>query len=156
MASFSVTITTNTAPAIVVALSGSTTYAMFKNSLGSYVYKVFKTYTYSQNLQQIQGNYRYLKYDSSGNSNLQTVLSTLDPYQTASSLFIDVFEKNLILDGRDYVRFNMLPNTQLQIKLYCIRISTQDDLDKYDRNNFRQVEFEQDIVGYFEQYRDFL
>lgn len=156
MASFSVTITNNTTPAISVNLSGTTTYQQFKNSLGAYVYDVKQTYTYSPTLEQLQGNFRYLKYDSDGNTNVQTILSVIDPYQASTSLYIDTREKKFILDGRDYVRFNMLPNSQLQIKLFCIRISVQDDLDELNRNNFRELEFDSDIVGYFEQYQDFL
>lgn len=156
MATFSVTITNNTTPAISVNLSGSTTYQQFKNSLGGYVYDVKQAYTYSPTLQQLQGNFRYLKYDSDGNTNVQTILSVIDPYQRFTSLYIDTREKKFVLDGRDYVRFNMLPNSQLQIKLFCIRISVQDGLDETSRNNFRQLEFNSDIVGYFEEYQDFL
>jgi hypothetical protein len=156
MATFNVTITQNATPAIVVGLSNNTTYGQFKNSLGDYVYKVFQTYLYSTNLQQIQGSYRYLKYDSSGNSNTQTILSALDPYQTISSLYTDISKKDVVLDGRDYIRFNMLPSTTLTLKLYCVRISTQDGLDKLHNNNFRQFEIQEGFVGYFDQYREFL
>jgi len=154
--SFNVTINTNVTPAVQINVQGGTTYGQFKNSLGDFDYKVDTTYLVTDNLQQIQGNFRYLKYDVNGNQNLQTILSTIDPYQTFNSLFIDTSDKSLVLDGRDYVRFNLLPNTNLQIKLYADRVSNQDQMNLISPNNFKVLENAQLIPNFFEQYRDFL
>lgn len=156
MPSFNVTINTNVTPAVQINVQGGTTYGQFKNSLGDFDYKVDTTYLVTDNLQQIQGNFRYLKYDVNGNQNLQTILSTIDPYQTFNSLFIDTSDKSLVLDGRDYVRFNLLPNTNLQIKLYADRVSNQDQMNLISPNNFKVLENAQLIPNFFEQYRDFL
>lgn len=156
MPSFNVTINTNVTPAVQINVQGGTTYGQFKNSLGDFDYKVDTTYLVTDNLQQIQGNFRYLKYDVNGNQNLQTILSTIDPYQTFNSLFIDTSDKSLVLDGRDYVRFNLLPNTNLQIKLYADRVSNQDQMNLISPNNFKVLENVQAIPNFFEQYRDFL
>ena len=153
---FSVTINTNVPPAIQINVQGGSTYGQLKNSLGNFDYKVKTTYVVTDNLLQIQGNFRYLKYDVNGTQNLQTVLSTIDPYQSFNSLFIDTNDKNLILDGRDYVRFNMLPNTNLLMRLYCDRVSNQDKMDKTSKNNFKELEFLEGIPNFFEQYRDFI
>lgn len=156
MPSFNVNITPNTTPAVQINVQGGTTYGQFKNSLGDFDYKVSQTYVYTDNLPQIQGNFRYLKYDVNGNQNLQTILSTIDPYQTIKSLFIDTSDKNLILDGRDYVRFNLLPNTLLQIKFYADRVSNQDKMNIISQNNFKVLENLQGTPNFFDQYRDFL
>lgn len=156
MATFGVTITQNTTPAISVTLSNGGTYQQFKNSLGDFVYWVAKTYVYSTLLRQIQGSFAYSKYDSSGNQNLQTILSTISPYQFQNSLYIDTTEKNLIIDGRDYVRFKMQPNANLQIKLYCERISVGDDLDRMGINNFKALEKSSGDINFFEEYVDIL
>jgi hypothetical protein len=87
--SFNVNINTNTTPAVQINVQGGTTYGQFKNSLGNFDYRVDTTYVVTDNLPQIQGNFRYLKYDVNGNQNLQTILSVIDPYQTFNSLFID-------------------------------------------------------------------
>jgi hypothetical protein len=154
VATFGVTITTNTTPAISVTLSNTTTYQQFKNSLGAFTYDVDYTYVYSNLLQQIQGGFNYSKYDSGGNQNLQTVLSTIDPYQTQNSLYIDTTKKNLILDGRDYVRFNMYPNATLQVKLFCRRIANVDGLDYLGINNFKSFERQSGKINFFEDYVD--
>ena len=153
---FSVTINTNVPPAISINVQGGTTYGQFKNSLGNFDYQVQNTYLVTDNLQQIQGNFRYLKYDVNGNQKLQTVLSAIDPYQYFNSLFIDTSDKNLILDGRDYVRFNMLPNTNLLLRIYCDRVSNQDLMNEISKNNFKQLEFLQGTPNFFDQYRDFI
>jgi hypothetical protein len=156
MASFGVTVTANTTPAIGITISGNTTYTQLKNSLGQFVYNVFTVYLFSTLLNQIKGLFNYSKYDSSGNQNLQSILSVISPYQYQPSIYVDTSQKNLILDGRDFVRFNMLPNSNLQIKLYCDRIATTDSLDSKGINNFVAVERNMNDTDYFDQYVDIL
>lgn len=156
MASFGVTVTTNTTPAISITISGTTTYTQLKNSLGQFVYNIFFVYLFSSILNQIKGLFNYSKYDSSGNQNLQSILSVISPYQYQPSIYIDTSKKNLILDGRDYVRFNMLPNSNLSIKLYCDRFATTDILDLQTVNNFVEVQNNMNDTNYFDEYVDIL
>jgi hypothetical protein len=156
MATFTVSVTTNTTPAITVTLTGNTTYAQFKNSLGQFVYNIYVVYLLSPILNQIKGLFNYSKYDSSGNQNLQSILSVISPYQFQPSIFIDTTEKNLVIDGRDYVRFNMLPNSNLQLKIFCQRKATTDILDFRGTNNFTSIEKRMDETNFFEQYVDIL
>ena len=118
MATFGVTITTNTTPAISTTLLGSTTYTQFKQSLGQYVYYVLRTYLYSSNATQIQNVFTYTKYDSNGNQNLQSIISAISPYQLESSIYLELQDKNLIIDGRDSVKFKMLPNFLLIFQIF--------------------------------------
>lgn len=156
MATFSPTITTNTTPAIINVLTGNTTYTQFKNSLGQYVYEVNKVYLNTDTLVQIQGSFLYSKYDSDGKQNLQSILSTIDPYQSQNSIYIETKDKNLVIDGRDFVRFKMQPNTNLQIKLYSERISNADTLDANGINNFKAYENASAKYNFFDQYKDIL
>lgn len=167
MASFSVNITTNTTPAVVNTLSGTTTYGQFKASLGTFVYYISKIYLYSPNLQQIQGNFRYTKYDANGRQNTETVISAIDPNQSFNSLYIEASDKSLTLNGQDFVRFALLPNTSLSIKIYCtqLQVGNVDALLLNNPNltggstlkdNFKALEFAQGIANYFDQYKEFL
>ena len=156
MSIYSVNIQTNTTPAITTDMSGNTTYTQFKNSLGQYVYKVLRTYLYSTNPSQIQNVFLYMKYDSNGNQNFQNIISAISPYQLESSIYLELQDKNLIIDGRDSVKFKMLPNTSLQIKLYVKRISSGDELDDMGVNQF--IEISDLIIDYdfFDDYKDML
>ena len=156
MATFSPTITNNTTPAISNKMTGNTTYAQFKNSLGQYCYLVDQAYLFTDTLIQIQGNFTYSKYDSSGSQNLQSIISAIDPFQSQNSIYLDTSEKNLVIDGRDYVRFKMQPNATLQVKLYCKRVSNADTLDLNGMNNFKALEFDTDKYNFFDQYQDIL
>lgn len=154
MATFTVSITTNTTPAVSVTVTGNTTYAQFKNSLGQFVYNISVVYLLSTILNQIKGLFNYSKYDSSGNQNLQSILSVISPYQKQSSIFIDTTEKNLKIDGRDFVRFNMLPNSNLQLKIFCERKATTDML--VSKDNFTAIEKRMDETDFFKEYNDFI
>ena len=156
MASFSVNIVSNTTPAISVTLSGTVTYQQFQNSLGDFVYEIDEAYLYSTNQRQIQSSFLYSKYDSNGDQNLQTVISAISPYQYQNSIYIDTREKNLILDGRDYIDFTMQPNTSLQIKLFCRRVAVVDPLDRDGINNFKDLENSEGASNFFEQYYEIL
>lgn len=156
MASFSVTITSNIAPAISITLSGNTTYSQLKNSLGNFVYNVNQIYAYSTNIRQISNLFRYSKYDSSGNQTLQSVITAISPYQYQPSIYVDTSNKNLIIDGRDYVRFSMLPNCSLTFKLYADRVSNQDSLNETDINNFKQLEIQGVGINFFKEYIDYV
>lgn len=156
MASFSVTITTNTTPAITTTLGGTSTYQQFKNSLGNNVYHVDEAYLFSTLLKQIQGGFTYSKYDSDGNQSLQSIISAISPYQYQNSIFLDLMKKNLIIDGRDYTRFRMYPNASLLIRLFCERVSNGDTLDLVGENNFKAYEYASEKYDFFDQYVDLL
>lgn len=97
-----------------------------------------------------------MKYDSNGNQNFQNIISAISPYQLESSIYLELQDKNLIIDGRDSVKFKMLPNTSLQIKLYVKRISSGDELDDMGVNQF--IEISDLIIDYdfFDDYKDML
>jgi hypothetical protein len=153
--SLPVNIGVNVTPAVIVVPSGNnTTYQQFKQSLGNLVYYVSQYYVQSQNQSQIKGSFLYSKYDSSGNQNLQSIQSNIDPYQTQDALYVDTSEKNLIFDGRDFVRFNLLPNTIVQISLYSNRISNQFGLNANGESNFEALVDEGVRFDFLNKYKD--
>ena len=156
MPSFTVTINTNVPPAVSVTMSGTVTYAQFKNSLGQFVYEVNKMYIFSNTQSQISQIYNYSKYDSDGNQNLQSVIPAVDPFQAQSSLNIDLGEKNIVIDGRDYVDTVLLPNSSLQMKLYVDKISSSDKLNKDSLSNFAKLESAEGDYGFFENYTNYV
>ena len=156
MPSFTVTINTNVPPAVSVTMTGNITYGQFKNSLGQFVYKVNKLYIFSPNQSQISQIYNYSKYDSDGNQNLQSVIPAVDPFQNQSSLFIELGERNIVIDGRDYVDTVLLPNSTLQMKFYVDKISSSDKLDKDSLSNFDKLENAEGDNGFFENYTNYV
>jgi hypothetical protein len=156
VAVFNVTITTNTTPAVALTMTGNTTYQQFKNSLGQFVYNVKTAYIYSINQTQVQGIFNYTLYDVNGNKKTETIVSQFDPYQYIPSLFIDTKNRSIILNGSDYIRFNLLPNTNLTVKIFAERLDNQKGLDKYSPNNFKKYENVSGNINFFEQYKDFI
>jgi hypothetical protein len=137
-------------------MTGNVTYGQFKNSLGQFVYEVNKLYIFSPNQSQISQIYNYSKYDSDGNQNLQSVIPAVDPFQNQSSLFIELGERNIVIDGRDYVDTVLLPNSSLQMKLYVDKISSSDKLNKDSLSNFDKLENAEGDYGFFENYKNYV
>jgi len=137
-------------------MSGNTTYHQFKNSLGNFVYMINVLYLYTINQTQLASIISYSKYDSSGNQNLKSVIPTISPYQYQSSLYIDLTKKNILIDGRDYVRFNVLPNAIILLKVYVDRIAVSDPLDMIEMDNFKKLEFANGQFNFFEKYTKYI
>lgn len=156
MPTFSVTVTTTVLPAVSVQLSGNITYEQFRNSLGQFVYNVIKAYLYSSNEKQIQGVFKYMSYDSNGSQLFTNVVSAVDPYQTANSIYLDLRNRSIIINGQDAVNYNMQPNSQLSLKLYVDRVANQDGLDELHSNNFNQLGNSLNDSDFFDDYKDML
>jgi hypothetical protein len=153
--SLPVNVATNVTPAVIVNPSGNdTTYEQFKQSLGNFVYYVSQFYIESNNPSQIRGSFLYSNYDSNGNQNLQSIQNNIDPYQDQSALYVDTKEKNFIFDGRDFVRFNLLPNTTVQLSLYSNRVSNQFGLNASGENNFEALADMGARFDFFNKYKD--
>ena len=135
-------------------MTGNVTYGQFKNSLGDFNYNINKIYLNSTNLSQISGVFKFMKYDSDGNQNFQTVISALDPYQRQNSLIIETEKKGLIINGRDSASFNMQPNTQLILKLYVSEVTNQDELKGED--SFTIFDNLSNDGNFFKDYKDYI
>ena len=156
MPSFTVTINTNVPPAVSVNMSGTVTYGQFKNSLGQFVYEVNELYLFTPTQGQISQLYKYSKYDTNGNQNTQSVVPAISPYQLETSLFLNLKDRNIIIDGRDYVDTILLPNSSLQMKLYVDKKSSSDILNAINPSNFDKLENAEGDYGFFENYKNYV
>jgi hypothetical protein len=154
MATFQPTVIVDTPPALTVVPSGTSTYQQFKNSLGNDTYLVKRIYFNSDNASQIRGGFTYSHYDSAGQQKVETVTTTLDPYQAQSALYIDVSDKNIILDGRNYIRFPLLANTTVNLKLLAEKITGQFQLGSL--NNFQELERDSSRMSFLQDYKDYI
>ena len=151
MPSFTPTIITNTTPAVSVT-SGNITYDEIKRSLGDYVYLVKRVYLFSDNINQIAGIVQYQIYDVNGAQTKQSLTPTIDPYQTQNSLFYNVNDKNVVLNGQSNFKFNLLPNVYLKLEFFAYRIAKKDALDFITPNNFKTLEGAMGNYTFFEDW----
>lgn len=156
MAVFSPTVIVNTStPPLVVTVADpgvpGVTYEQLKNSLGQYVYLVQGFYVYSSTFNQLIGAINYSRYDSDGNQDLTNIITTVDPYQDANSIVVDLerFPTDVIFNGNSSVNFTVLGNATLQLKLYCRRIE-----NSFGRHldNFKDIEFADYKPDFFDNY----
>lgn len=156
MAVFSPTILVNTSsPPLVVTIADpgvpGVTYDQVKNSLGQYVYLVQGFYVYSNTLNQLIGAINYNRYESDGNQDITNIITTVDPYQDANSIVVDLekFCTDVVFNGNSSVSFTVLGNATLQLKLYCRRIE-----NSFGRhlNNFKDIEFMDFKPDFFDNY----
>ena len=146
----------NAPPALAVTLTGDSNYQQLKNSLGLDIYHVKRIYLITDNNEQIRGGFTYSRYDSTGKQVLETVTTTLDPFQAQPSLYVDVSDKGVILDGRNYIRFPLLANTNVSVKLLAEKISSQEALNRINPNNFQKLEQVSSRMSFLKDYKDYV
>jgi len=152
MPSFSATIINNTTPA-VVATGTNVTYDEIKRSLGDYVYFVNKVYLNSNNLNQIKGVVRFQHYEVNGNQRVESLTPNVDPYQTQKSLFYEIKDFDVVLDGQSNFKFKLEPLTTLKIEFYTNRLAKKDALDALYPDNFKTLESAMGRFGFFEDWQ---
>ena len=145
---------TITTPPTVVTMSGIT-YSEFINSLGTFQYGVLKVYAYSSNIDQLTLPINYNQYDANGARRINFVNPEVDPYQKQNSLYKDVSEAGIILNGQSNVQINLLPNTTLKLQLFCDRVKITDQMDSKVPSNFDTLESGEVVVDpFFDGYKD--
>lgn len=153
MATFSPTINVNVDPAISVTLT-NLTYSELLNSLGNNVYYVNKFYFASTQQAQISQVMNYDIYDVNGNRSIQSLVPTISPYQFRNTLFYDVAEKQLKINGQSGFSFYMLPLAQMKITLYTIAISVDDDMDLLHPSNFETLQAQFGRSNLFQDFKN--
>lgn len=148
---FNVQIINHTVPAISVivadkgnGVSNGVTYAELKQSLGQQSYDVGCLYIYSDNQNQLSGVINYNIFDANGEAKVTNVVTTIDPYQFAGSILVNLKDKvniPIILNGNSSVSTTVLPETFVQVKFLADRINNKLGLIN---SNFAQM---QDITG---------
>ena len=152
MPTISPTIINNTTPAVTI-VGGNISYDEIRRSLGDYVYYVKRVYMFSTNIKQINGVVSYQIYDVNGKQSIQSLTPTVDPYQTQNSLFYDIDEKDVILNGQSSFAFNLLPNVTLKLEFLANRLAKKDALDLITPSNFKTLESAMGIYTFFEDWQ---
>jgi len=102
------------------------TYPQIKQSLGNDIYNVDAFYIYSPNVNQLQGQIQYVRFDASGNQVVKSLITTVDPYNFGVSIVQKVDQNStlFILHGNSNFSTTVLPSTGLQVKFFSRRVST--------------------------------
>lgn len=152
MPTISPTIINNTTPAVTI-VGGNISYDEIRRSLGDYVYYVKRVYMFSTNIKQINGVVSYQIYDVNGKQSIQSLTPTVDPYQAQNSLFYDIDEKDVILNGQSSFAFNLLPNVTLKLEFLANRLAKKDALDLITPSNFKTLESAMGNYTFFEDWQ---
>lgn len=110
----------------------STPYYMIQNSMGSFIYGLKEIYLKANQNSQILQSYKFNRYDVNGKLESFYEIPTIDPYQYQSSLIAKLSRKNVFLDGRTNLNFQLLPNETLFIILYTNQIANRDFVPNTD------------------------
>jgi hypothetical protein len=130
-----------------------TSYPLIQESMGSYQYGINEIYLQSNTTQQLFQPISFRSYDANGTiSNVVDVI-TVNPYQKQNSLFIKPVNKNLILDGRTSISFNLLANEDANIIFYTTEQSNAYALKepKFFDDYFFQQNEDDFFNGFIEQ-----
>jgi len=125
---FSAVIVNHSTPAVSVQVADSSgvTYNQIKQSLGSQVYDVKGLYLYSPNTSQLIGTIKYQRYDSTGNQDITSIATIINPYQNIGSLLVDlskVVNVPIVLNGNSSLSTTIYPQTYVQVKFLSSRIT---------------------------------
>jgi hypothetical protein len=151
---FPVQVINNIVPAITVEVADSgvpaVTYQQVKQSLGRQVYEITNLYLYSENINQLLGVIQYQIFDSNGDQNYSSIVTTIDPYEgNAVAIDIDLTDylQSFILNGNSSFSTIILPETYVQVKFYANRITNA--LGGGGLENFRQIEIDANKPDFF-------
>ena len=152
---FSPTITITTPP-VTVSMTGIT-YAEFIQSLGTFQYRVLQFYAYSDDINQLLQPINYNEYQATGNRRIVFVNPEIDPFQSQKSLYKDVKDAGIVLNGQSNVSVNLLANVLIKLQLFCDRVRITDMMDSKVPDNFKSL-IEGEVVqdAFFGDYKDLL
>lgn len=123
----------NTTPPIEVTGVSGISYQSILNSLGNWNYLVNQIYIAAKSMSQIFQNLSFYKYDSTGNTDNQEVISDPDPYQKVPSIYLDTKGRNIVLDGRSSITMNILANESMTFVLDCDEVDVRSQLECYSK-----------------------
>lgn len=117
----------------------SVSYAQIKRSLGNQVYNIEGFYLQATDIRQLIGTIQYNRFDATGNQEFKTIPTTVDPYQSANSILMDLKSYNafFILNGNSSISTTILPLTTVDVTLYCKRITNSFGMNL---NTFKMME----------------
>lgn len=151
MATFPV-IFSNTAPASITITGANTSYTLFKNSLGSFVYILEKIFLSASNVTQINQVMLYSKYDSNGDRRYTNLTPILSPFQQVGAFELETKGDEIVLDGLSRLNFIMEAGVSLTMQLIAKRIAVPDYLNHNTPTNYQQVETAMGLANLFDNY----
>jgi hypothetical protein len=101
-----------------ISSTNSTPYFVLQNSMGSYLYNIFYIYLQSNTQEQILQGLNFRSYDVNGDIKTFLNTTTIDPYQYQNSLFLKPLNKDIVLNGRTSINFNLLPSETINFVFY--------------------------------------
>jgi hypothetical protein len=124
-----------------------TPYPLIQESMGSYQYRIDEIYLQANTAQQLFQPISFRSYDANGTVNIVVDVITINPYQKQNSLFIKPVNKNLILDGRTSIKFDLLPNEEQNMVFFTTEQSN--DYGLKEPNFFDDYFFKQQQDDFF-------
>lgn len=148
---------TITTPPVTVSMGDGISYNEFLNSLGTFQYRVLNFYAYSDSLEQLLQPVNYNEYEAQGDRRITFVNPSIDPFQKQKSLYKNVEDAGIILNGQSSVSVNLLPNTLIKLQLFCDRMRITDYMDSKVPDNFTTLQTGEIVRDpFFDQYKDVL
>jgi hypothetical protein len=155
VASYSPTIINNSTPGLPVTMAGDLTYDEFVNSLGQFNYRIKKYYLGCiKSIAQLMQSIFYNINDSDGNASGNNIAPNVDPYQLFNSVYMDLGDKEIILDSNSSLGFNLLASEQITMQLYCEQVGVTDPMK--NENNFNKADDPLDLLELYQKYNDTL
>ena len=129
------------------------TYNQIKQSLGNHVYNIEKIYLQANILNQLTGVVQYNRYEATGNQQFKSITPTVDPYQRAKSLYIELegLDTYFILNGNSNLSTTILPLAMLDVTFYCKRVTNSFGTNLNSFKVFEQIFKKPD---FFQSYGD--
>jgi hypothetical protein len=153
MAVITPTITIGQTPVISIQCIGIT-YQQFLSSLGTSIYGIDKIYVNANTYQQVSQTINYNRFDSNGNTIVTSLPFPVDSYQYQPTLLIETDKKLIFINQNTSLSFNLLANSNVNLKLVCEIIKISSNLDK-DGNAFQDYNIYENS-DFFNNYCNFL
>lgn len=109
-------IITNSIPPLQVSMAGGISYNEFVYMLGVLNLNI-REFFLETGAAQINQNYQYTSFDSTGNANQHAVKPRKDPFQKQNSQYVKPGSEAVVLNGLSYLSFNLLPRQMLSMIL---------------------------------------
>jgi len=111
-----------------ISSNDATPYFVIQNSMGSFLYGIYSMYIKSNTSEQLLQGLNFRTYDANGDIKSFINTNTIDPYQYQNSLFVKPISKNIVLNGRTSINFNLLPIENVNFTFFVNQISNSDFL----------------------------
>jgi hypothetical protein len=124
-----------------ISSNDSTPYFAIQNSMGSYLYGIYYIYMQSNTPEQLLQGLSFRAYNVNGDIKTFINTTTIDPYQYQNSLFLKPISKNIVLDGRTSINFNLLANESVNFIFYVNQLANSyllKDTSLFDEYFFKQ------------------